>query len=87
MHHLVGHHHDNSHCEANGNDRHIHDSTYDRASCFICQFNISPLEESEVIATLNPPVYSKITSNFFYTPTHERIILDLPNSRGPPTFS
>jgi len=49
LHHLVGHNHDDKiECQAEGNEKHFHEDNLSVEPCFVCNFNFSPLEESEI---------------------------------------
>lgn len=87
IHHFIGHHHEGGiECEANGLDRHIHDSEIDFAQCLICSFNFSPTKEvAEIFLALSIP--STQVSHFFDLKTVVYNIFEfLPDLRGPPTF-
>ncbi len=49
LHHFFGHNHDDKiKCQAQGNEKHFHQDNLSVDPCFVCNFNFSPLEESDL---------------------------------------
>ncbi len=88
MHLLMGHDHgDDFKCEAEGNERHYHDTIHQWDTCIFCQLNLSPLEEAETqIQSFKLDAFLSV-SNFFATSCFSDVATPHPSLRGPPLYS
>lgn len=88
LHHLIGHNHDDKiECQAKGNEKHFHQDNLSVDPCFVCNFNFSPIEESDldVLQITIPEIVGDQT--FHFNPiafSKEALITFL---RGPPKVS
>jgi hypothetical protein len=88
VHHLLEHEHEAvAHCEANGNQTHLHGEEYHPEDCFICDFHFAPatLEFHEI--TISALTVPDSEDSFFYQNSPTQRVNWHFQLRGPPALA
>jgi hypothetical protein len=88
LHHLLEHSHEAvAHCEASGNETHLHGEEYHAEDCFVCDFHFAPASLDFFGLSIKAPTLPDSKDSFIYQlPLSQRANWHF-QLRGPPSLA